>query len=81
MLEVTLSEQYQFSFSQKASYRQGLPVSRLQGCNLNTPSLASGFRQSLPERRDSVSIAHWLKILANQDMNCTNGFVVNKMKY
>jgi len=30
---------------------KGLPVSRLHGCNLNTPSLASGFRHSLPERR------------------------------
>jgi hypothetical protein len=31
------------------SFRQGLPESKLQGCDPSKPSLASGFRQSLPE--------------------------------
>ena len=33
------------------SYRQGLPVSRPQGGEPSLPSVASGFRHSLPERR------------------------------
>ena len=33
------------------SYRHGLPVSRTQGCDPGWPSMATGFRQSLPERR------------------------------
>ncbi len=35
----------------KPSYRQGLPVSRTQGGESGLPSMATGFRQSLPERR------------------------------
>jgi hypothetical protein len=31
------------------SYRHGLPVSRTQGCVSGLPSLATGFRQSLPK--------------------------------
>ena len=30
------------------SYRQGLPVSRTQGGESGLPSMATGFRQSLP---------------------------------
>jgi len=33
------------------SYRHGLPVSRTQGCDPGWPSMATGFRQSMPERR------------------------------